>query len=285
MKNIFKIEIKKMLKSKGFLISIILGIVIVLLHTRWVYVNLYVPNQELLEVKLQSQEYGVLDDWFECGILLGWLGNDGFSLYNALFYFVFPIISVIPYGMSLYNDMNSGYISSVLAKCSRKDYLVSKYVVTFISGGIVVAAPLILSIMTAACYLPAVGIDLLAMKGGSNTALWHGLFYEHPVLYAVCFTVLNFIYGGIFALICVTVSKWFANRFMAAIFPFILNNYTTKGLGNVFDEMLRYTPGYFINSSLNVNITMASVMIITVVVLGLTTFIYYINYRKLETLE
>ncbi|MCM1272652.1 MAG: hypothetical protein NC225_09995 [Clostridium sp.] len=285
MKNMLKNEMKRMLRSKGFLISIILGIIIVILHTRWIYVHLYVPNKEMLEVMLQSQEYGVLDDWFECGILQGWLGNDGFSLYNAFFYFIFPVISVMPYGMSLYHDINSGYISSVLAKGSRRDYLVSKYTVTFISGGIVVAVPLILSIMTAACYLPAVGIDLLAMKGGSNMALWHELFFEHPVLYAVCFIVLNFIYGGIFALICVTVSKWFSNRFMAALFPFILNMFTSKGLVNVFPQMAKFMPGYFINPSLDIAITMGCVVLVTAIVLGLTTLVYYLNYRNLEVLE
>ncbi len=285
MKNMLKIEFKKLFKSKLFWVTLIIGCIIVALHTVWVYNRIYLINNGMLEDILSHDEYAQ-KPWFETGILQGWLGTDFFSAYNAMFYLIFPLIAAMPYGLSLFREWNMGYAAHIVTRGKRSSYFAAKYIVTFISGGMVVTIPLVLSFIAAACYIPVIPIDILAMKGIGNADMWADLYYEAPVLYALVFTVLNFIHGGIFASITVIISFWCTNGFLAMIFPLMINIFLTMGVANIYDRAYHYIPGSFINPAQKISYGREDIAILMTILLFVASVVLYaLNCIKKDELE
>ena len=100
-RQVWKVEIKKALRSKGFQVAIIIGILICILQMVWVYRNTYAVNeseyQHVMTLSEKAEGYGT---WFEMGILEGWLGCEVYSPYNQLYFIIFPLLAGIQGGIS-----------------------------------------------------------------------------------------------------------------------------------------------------------------------------------------
>ncbi len=284
MRNLLKLEFKKLFKTKMFWGALIIGTLLVVLQSSWAYRCIYQTNNETF--MYYNEEGKIMSSWFETGILQGWLGYESYSSYNTLFYMIFPLLATMPYGLSLFKEWNYGYAAQIIMREKRCNYFISKYIVTFVSGGIVASYPLTLSLIVSACYLPAIGIDVMSLQGLANNDRWIEIFYEHPLLYAFIFIVLNFIHGGIFATITTVVSSWCINGFMALVFPMLLNIFLTMGLVNIFPVIRKYIPGMFINPNTVSEVFSGDVTIgITVVLVLIIVVLYWLNNKKLDELE
>lgn len=248
MNKVLGMEMKKALKTKGFRIALLAGGLVSVLQSIWVCINILSINNEeyhsTLSWKTTDNGYGW---WFESGILEGWLGTEIFSPFNQLFFLILPLLAVMPYGISFYREMNSGYAGQIITRCGRKKYLRAKFTAVFVSGGCAAAAPLLFNLVTAACFFPAIGSDSLALQSSvANGDMWSGLFYEQPVLYALFYTGIDFLYGGIFACIALVCSIWVSNWFGAVIFPLIVNCTLYYGMDNLFPRLRPVNPAIFI---------------------------------------
>lgn len=71
------LELKKAFRTKGFYIALVVGLLISLYHTVWIYRYAYAPNnaeyEEVAEAGEMDKEYGY---WYEIGVLDGWLGTE-----------------------------------------------------------------------------------------------------------------------------------------------------------------------------------------------------------------
>lgn len=288
---LLKTELKKLLHKKSFYFFILFGCILAVLTVVWVYKNMYIPNEKLrLDILEKIDSVWIQHhEWFETGILQGWIGYELYSPYNTVFFLLFPLLATAPYGYSLHYELNSGYAKQILTKCRRRDYFSSKFMAVFISGGITVAIPLLLGLILAACFFPAVGIDPISLHSSiTPDNLWVSLFYEKPVLYALAYTGVDFMYGGLFACMTLAISGWCANGFLAVVFPFILNTAFTKVICFSFSNMRNYVAGNFINPNQGASLHHGGFVTITAVAAGMLLTcigIYWLNNRKYDVLE
>ena len=105
MRQVVSLELKKAFRTKGFYIALMVGLLISLYHTVWIYRNVYAPNnveyEKVTELGEMDKEYGY---WYEIGVLDGWLGTELLSPCNQLFYLLLPFLAVLPYGSQVFSE-------------------------------------------------------------------------------------------------------------------------------------------------------------------------------------
>lgn len=283
---LIKLEIKKCLNKKLFWFVECFACTLAVITSVMTYIKIYIPNQERRLIILEETEnrWMMYHEWFENGILEGWLGCNVFLPYNVVFFLLFPLLAAVPYGRSLHYELNSGYAKQIFVKCKRSDYFISKYIAVFISGGIAVGIPLLVGLVTSACCLPAVGIDPLSLRASvAYHNLWSDLYFEKPVLYALIYIMVDFVYGGLFACLALAVSGWCINGFIAVTFPFVLNTAFTKVISINSVNMYSYVAGNFINpAQVDCSHNFMTIVVVAFFMFVICTAIYWINNRKYE---
>lgn len=287
-KEVWKVEVKKALRSKGFRVAVAIGILIAVLQMIWVYRNTYTVNEsEYKRVVTLSEVDDGYGSWFEMGLLEGWLGCEVYSPYNQLYFLIFPLLASMTYALSYYNEWQSGYAGQMLVRCGRRNYQNAKFGVVFISGGLAVTIPLLISLVATACYLPAVGVEPLSRQAMvANRDIWSGLYYEAPVLYALCYTAVDFVYGGIFACMTLAGARWFSNRFAAVLFPMVV--YCTCWFGltsmvpdwNLYNVMIHIDPAQDYGTD-----QLAVLSLITILLLIVIVAVYWLSNHRRDITE
>ena len=108
MKNIFKFEWNRMIHSKTFLISAIAASLMIIADVvAWFL--LYLQGIDV-----------------DTSIFYKWLGvNRGMNA-GVYFFIALPLLTAFAYSWSVSYDRNSGYISQIITRTSRKKYFTAK---------------------------------------------------------------------------------------------------------------------------------------------------------------
>lgn len=118
-----------------------------------------------------------------------------------------------------------------------------------------------------------------------NSMMWSALFFENPVLYAISYTGIVFVYGGIYAEIPLLCVGWMENRFGTLIFPMLLHCMLFYGVYNLFPEFAAYNPAMFVNpSQLVFGITFRGIVSVTVVILAVEGLLLWLSNRRRDFL-
>ena len=164
-----------------------------------------------------------------------WIGGEVGTWSSALYFFLLPLFAAFPYGCSLFTETKSGYSKNVLIRTERKIYYRSKYTVTFLVGGITVALPILVNALFVACFIPMrMPQPFYSMYYGVfGRSLWSELFYTYPLLFDLCYFILNFLFGGLWSACSLSVAKLVRKEYMAILAPYLfllLFHYVTSGL-------------------------------------------------------
>ena len=213
-----------------------------LYHTVWIYRYAYAPNnaeyEEVAEAGEMDKEYGY---WYEIGVLGGWLGTELQSPCNQLFYLLLPFLAVLPYGSQLFSEWNNGYAGQMIIRCGRRRYLTARGIAAFVSGGCVIAIPLLVNFLSIACFMPIIVTDPMALQSVvPGRALLGDLVYEAPALYAAWYIFIDFIYGGLFALMALAITQFCNNGFVLTILPLMFNCCMYYGVHNLIPDINAY---------------------------------------------
>ena len=74
---------------------------------------------------------------FEANVMFGFHSSALLSaLCSKTVMFALPILCTLPYTSSLLDDLKSGYIKSILARCGKTEYIRSKGIAVCLSGGL-----------------------------------------------------------------------------------------------------------------------------------------------------
>lgn len=211
--NIFKLELKRAIFNKRMLIVLLFGVVLML------YNNITSLINELDYYNYIIQE-NLTDGADISSLYFRWFGM-GLSEEEIIFFYVFPLLAVYPAGMIYFDDRKNGYLKNLYTQCSKVKCLFGKYFATFISGGVAVSTPLVLSFMIAALYSPARMTDSIVNSTIGDNSLWSGLFYSHPLLYVVAYILLDFVFGGLFACLAMSLSDILSHKFTVFMSSFI----------------------------------------------------------------
>lgn len=212
--NLFKIEIKRAIFNKNMLIALLIGIVIVLPHTIQNLLN-------EIEIKNYIAEAGLSSGADLTSLYGRWFGMSTDFL-AIMFYYILPLLAVYPGAMIYYKDRKSGYVKNLYTRFSKNKCLIIKYITTFISGGVAVVVPLLTAFLLTSLYAPARIPDSLVMNPVVDINMWSELFFTHPLLYTLGYMLIDFIFGGLFACLAMSVSEFVKHKFSVFISSFLV---------------------------------------------------------------
>ncbi len=214
MKKLFAYEWNRLVRGMYFKLSMLFGVAFAIFSAVESFRTHY----------LWQLNNGVLGDVYPFTITEVWFGMDISTMYNRLFMILFPIFSVLPYALISFEDKQSGYINQMLIRQSRKIFYLVRYVVTFIAGGISVTIPSLLNVMLGALYapiLPQTSENSQAYVSAASFAA--DLFYRSPLAYIALFLLIDFIWGGLFAVLALSMTDIVKNKYILLAFPFLLH--------------------------------------------------------------
>jgi len=213
MKALLKVEFERAFRSRGLLLSLMVGFILAVVQ----FIVVVIPrSKNILEYfhgNASTYPYSVFNSWF---------GMDDTHPYLIIYMTIFPILATLPYAVSYFEDRKKGYIKGLCTRAKRNHYLMAKYAATFVSGGIVVVLPMVFNLILTASVVPSlipVGNGLFKLCG---VAMFADIFYTHPYMYILIYLLMYFVYGGVFASLALACSYIFDYSFFVIIFPFAI---------------------------------------------------------------
>ena len=144
-------------------------------------------------------------------------------LQQNIFYMAIPILATLPFGSSFYDDINRGYARNVCVRAKKKYYLVAKYIAVFVSGGCVVAIPMVLSFLISSIFLPTMLPEASYTFTNIYPAYkWADLFYVQPLLYTSIYIFITFLFSGVTASLSLFITFFLNRKFVTFVFPFFI---------------------------------------------------------------
>ena len=263
MKKLIKLEWERVIKSKLFYTAIIIGLVIAIMQI----------IGEVFPYSVDLLKYYSGKDGEPFSLYMFSMCMNGSSLYKQIIITVLPVLAMMPHALSYHSDIKTGYIKNLYTRDKRINYLVAKYIVTFISAGIVIVIPYIVNFIIAACMLPALN-PIYNGQYVSGAAMMQKLFYYKPLLYILVYLVINWAYAGAFATTALAATYFVDNIFMLSLVPFviwygmgIISQYTTKVYDLMIDPMrfVDIAQGYTVYPA-NVIGTLTGVIVVSAVI-------------------
>lgn len=199
MLNLIKIEIYKSVRSKYFIIALLIAFIVQLFS--------FFENYEFVKHATEfaySVKETVSPDWRGANdgknMYVLWLSHEGCSMGFTLATYMLPLLAVFPYGWSLFSEISKGYQNQMLCRSGKVKYFIAKYIAVFLSGVAVIAFMLISNLMLCAligewgpprCYT-------------QSTAVRHGviastLFFTKPLIAALIWTGIASLWAGALA--------------------------------------------------------------------------------------
>lgn len=148
---------------------------------------------------------------------------DGESLGAYYYHVIWPIMAAVPFGWSYFKDRKTGFIYQIMSRSGKKMFFWAKFSAVFISGGMILAFPLLFNLFVDALFCPAV----LPTSVDSYYPVFNGwflsrLFYSHPWIHALLFCLNVFIWGGATASLCFVAGNSLRLSVLVMMFPFAL---------------------------------------------------------------
>lgn len=223
MRNVLKIEIKKALCSRLFVITLIVATTITLVNA----IQAIIRYHETLQMDKVSQQMSSIlanPDLSMITLFNHWIGGDYVTVTSTLYFLLLPILAALPYGQSYYSERKTGYIKNIVSRTKKQYYHYAKFVAVFISGGIVIVVPLAINFLIVALYVPATTPDLFydMYYMVIFPHMWANLLYTHPYVYVLLYLLLDFVFAGIISTLSLMCSYIVKNRFLVILIPFFI---------------------------------------------------------------
>lgn len=231
MKQILKNECKKAFFNKGMLLALSIGIGIVLWHSFQ-----YIFSPTVKDVNAFCRE----------SVFYNWIGASSFPMQSYFYYFLIPLIAVLPAGTSFYEDIRTGYIRQMYTRMPRKNYLVAKYSAVFLSGGIAVTLPLLVSFYLAMIRFPLLKPEPIMDYGPDRTSFGFSLYYTSPIWHTILFLMITFLFAGGFAGIAVLTTYYTDYKIIVWLTPFVCYYFLFVLQSMIGTEHVMIAPNYFL---------------------------------------
>ena len=254
LRNLLKIELKKAFQNKVFLLMLGVGVLIAMLSV--------IQNLPKYYQLLQNNAYAA-QKGMQINPMLplftpysNWIGNDFQFSMTPLFYTLFPLLACLAYGWSYFGERKSGYVMNVAVRTSKKSqYFLAKYIAVFLSGGVVVALPMLLNFLVISCFIPAYQPDLFyGMYYSVSMHFLREWFYAMPLLFVAAILAINFIFGGLLAACSMAITFFVKNKFAVVLLPFMalfgvqyLQDNVWFFLSEIYISPMDFLRGYTLN--------------------------------------
>lgn len=215
----FKIEIKRMLLTKSFWISLLIMYIICIVQ--------YISYGLLLGDGYGDwiREYGFGFMMQPSSLFTSWIGGELNSMYMFLFLALLPLISSFAYSTTYYKDRKLGQVKNVLTRVDSGKYYRSKWLTIFLAGFLIAFIPLLSNVYLHLTYsVPLTPIlESMTTEVLFDREKWiFDLFYNKPFLYMGLYIFVISIFSGLYATLGMTFSVLVNKSLAAVIGPFIL---------------------------------------------------------------
>jgi hypothetical protein len=142
---------------------------------------------------------------------------------NAVYYYIIPLLAVLPFAWSYHADLQEGYMKNIAIRTDKRNFMLAKYVAAFASGGVgsmfIGVFDLVLTMTALPVLCPEEGTRVYPIFSNFFMA---DVYFTHPFLYVGFYLLMGFLTAGSFAILTMAVSNFVANRYIAIFFPFAL---------------------------------------------------------------
>lgn len=205
-------------------------------------------------------------------VYVSWMGASSYMMQSYWYFLIFPLLAVIPFAGTFYDDLKSGYMKSVLLRCSRKEYFIGKGIAVFLSGGMCVTIPLILNFILTAMFRPLTLPDPYIAIGPLTAEMGSELYYLHPMLYTMIYLMFDFFVGGIIALSASVFCYRTNYKFVALFIPYIIY-YFLYCIGGICNTNV-YSPNYFLIPGMGIEKADSLILVLIITVTVLVTYLW-----------
>lgn len=156
--------------------------------------------------------------------------NDSWSVYyfmsNSAFggmcrNYLLPVFATLPFAASFCEERNSKAVSYIAFREGRRKYGAVKYMVTIISGGLVVALGTILLFFVLRTRMQIADASCVASISDASDLFHKWLAVYHPIRYCMTETLLGFMRGMVWSGISILVSLYLTDSMVIMMFPFL----------------------------------------------------------------
>lgn len=262
----WRIELNRLIRSKGLYLSLGIGMALAI----WHFLKWDLPVYQMWEQVYDFSALGEKEIYIPTAYEM-WMNNDVFSTPEYLFLLFIPILAVLPYAMTYHIDRTSGWMKNLNVRMERARYMRMKLIMIFLSGMVTVMIPLIVQFLMVACCFPLKHPQLIGgytLVGVRN--IWYVLFYTHPLIYTMLFVVLNGIYGGMMAVLSMFLAHATNKGILVGIMPFIYHLFLFSFLNLIGHAEL--SPMRFLNGETSCNywIQYLTMLMITLLLIVIT---------------
>lgn len=211
-----------------------------------------------------------------------WLGIDNFSSFSLAYYLMLPLLAVLPIGLLLQRDLNTGFVRQLRMKRPLTTVLRGYFGWSAILGGLVVSGPLLMNLSAYLLVLPNLQPDNLLHSNVlviRDNTLNVALFYAHPFWHALLSIGLVFIWGALLSCLVMGLSFFITNSFV------IFSGLVLMQIGALILDTFQWLPGSLapanmLKESANASVNGGLTIVLTVGLLGLTLGVIAIGWRR-----
>ncbi len=237
MRPVLALEVKKAFTNKLFLLSLLLASALALYSAVFCIISHYkFVQMDLAAGAITS--YTLNPELPGSSLFTQWIGKEFISPAGSLFYLLMPLFATLGYGWSYCSERKSGYIKAIATRTSKQNYFFSKYIAVFLTGGMVIAIPILLNVMLVAAFVPAIQPDVFydIYYAAHPWSTLTPLFYAHPFIYMLLKILATFIFAGLISTIGLCITFISKNVFVVTLTPLfllLLVNYISNSLSNI----------------------------------------------------
>lgn len=214
-KRMFKEEFSRAIRSRGMFLALVIGCAISMINVIQYQIPTYQNN-----LAIDFEKFPII---YPFSVSDTWLAGNTANLESFVYFLILPILAVLPFGTSYFEDKQSGYLKGIYVRTNRKKYLSAKYTATFLTGGCAVVIPLILNLLCCIVLIPnLIAASALPHNGIHAANVFYELYFSYPMLYILIFLFIDFILGGIFACAALACSFLSDYKVIVAICPFFI---------------------------------------------------------------
>lgn len=212
--SIYSFELKRAFKTPGFYLALLTGGLLAVAD--WINYGL---QQALQQDAWMGAAYYMK---YPFNVYTSWMGGSD-SKYAAVFFLILPLLAVMPFAASFYQDNRAHYINFICTRTTQKSYFCAKFISVFVTGGVAAVAPLALNFGLCAAVLPCVlpqtasGVNLYQPRSTFST-----LYFSRPLLFTLLSVGLIFLFAGTLAVSALYVAFYARKVYTVLLYPFIL---------------------------------------------------------------
>lgn len=221
--KIVREECHRALSGRAMRLCLFIGLLLVLGQGLCFY------HHSIAEQKFLESDSEYAKETFPNVLYESYLGGEGFTFFWELYLSLFPILAVIPFAGSFYQDIEGGYIKNLCSRVPKCRVLFAKYIAVFISGAISVVFPLVISMAVAALCYPAQSPNALSMRSAiSDIYVLSQYYFTRPMVYHVIYFVVLMLFGGVLASLSLLATYYLNNALLVLFVPYLF--YTAQDL-------------------------------------------------------